>query len=443
MKVTRTGLEAAHVAGMVAAVNAQTMMLSLIACLVLAGSVPTVAETAVSNLPRDACVACHLGLDAELEPAERSFTHMGDDIHSHRGLSCADCHGGDPSAFDDEDAAMWDADFFIGVPEKPDIPAFCGKCHSDPTYMRHYDPRAKTDQASQYFTSQHGQLLRQGFEKVAACTDCHGVHGILEVDNPNSPVYPANVPATCSGCHSRADYMADFDIPTDQYQDYAASVHGIALLEQRDIGAPACNDCHGNHGAVPPEVDDIANVCGNCHINNHELFQQSHLRDVFLNAGIPFCIGCHGKHKIVAPTDESLQWSSSVCLRCHPDGGDAQVMATQFYEIINGLKHTIQSADSLMERAEQKGMEISDLLFHLEDAEKALIQTRTAIHSFNAEFVRETAAAGDTAAVLASLGAEKLLAESRFRRTGLFAASLIITFLVLLIYLKIRQIEGR
>jgi len=400
-------------------------------------------ETEAAGPHRDACVVCHLELDDDLDPADRIFSHIFSDVHFARELSCADCHGGDPTAYDDEDLAMWDNESFVGVPDKVDLPNFCGKCHSDPTTMRRYNPRVNTDQVSQYYSSKHGQALVRGEERVAACVDCHGIHGILEADNPNSPVYHVNVPVTCATCHSQATYMADFALPTDQFIKYQASVHGVALLEQKDLGAPACNDCHGNHGAVPPNVNDIAHVCGNCHINNQELFQNSHINDVFFEAGIPLCIGCHNKHAIAKSTDEFLNWESSMCLKCHEDGGVAKELARTFYGIISGLKMNIQHADSLVERAEQKGMEISDLLFDVENAHRALIQTRTSIHSFNAEFVHDTAAEGDTAAVRAAMGAELLLSEYDFRRKGLFAASLIITFLVIMIYLKIRQIERR
>jgi hypothetical protein len=39
-------------------------------------------------------------------------------------------------------------------------------------------------------------------------------------------------------------------IPHNQYEKFARSVHGIALLKKHDSGAPACNICHGNHGAA-------------------------------------------------------------------------------------------------------------------------------------------------------------------------------------------------
>ena len=65
--------------------------------------------------------------------------------------------------------------------------------------------------------------------------------------------------------------MKEYGIPTDQYEKYSKSVHGVALLQKHDLGAPACNKCHGNHGATPPGVESISKVCGTCHALNADL----------------------------------------------------------------------------------------------------------------------------------------------------------------------------
>ena len=73
----------------------------------------------------------------------------------------------------------------------------------------------------------------------------------------------------------------------------------------------------------------------------------------------------------------------------------------------------------------------------------ALIHTRTGIHSFDAAFVRATAAPGFEASEHAQTGAKAALSELGYRRKGLFVASLIFTLLVLLVYLKVKQIEKK
>jgi hypothetical protein len=150
--------------------------------------------------------------------------------------------------------------------------ATCSRCHSDASYMRSYNPGLPVDQREKYVTSVHGKRNAAGDARAAECASCHGTHSILATKDVRSTVYPTNVPGTCAKCHSDAARMKGYGIPTDQYEKYATSVHGVALLERNDLGAPACNGCHGNHGATPPGVTSISKVCGTCHALNSELF---------------------------------------------------------------------------------------------------------------------------------------------------------------------------
>lgn len=391
---------------------------------------------------QDSCIECHQLLDEELEEGEQILKNAFQDIHLQVGLSCAGCHGGNPDAYDDEDEAMWDDPTFRGKIARTDQPEMCGSCHSDPQYIRQYSASVKTDQVDQYWTSHHGKDLRKGIDKVATCTDCHGVHGIYPVKDPRSLVYPLNVPSTCAQCHNDVEYMAEFDLPTDQYYQYRTSVHGIALLDQQSIGAPACNDCHGNHGALPPDVAHIADICGTCHVNNNRLFQNSHLKNIFLKKGFGQCEACHGNHGIKHPSDEYLNWEQgAVCVQCHKNTGDPKELADLFYQIIDSLKHQISLAEELVGQAERKGMEVSDLYFPLEESQRVLIQTRTNIHSFNMEYVDSLAVPGFEAAQTAIIGANASMDESLFRRKWLFLFSLIITFLIVTVGLKIKRLN--
>ena len=75
--------------------------------------------------------------------------------------------------------------------------------------------------------------------------------------------------------------MGKYNIDINVYQDFSNGVHGVALLENRDIGAPSCNDCHGNHGATPPGINSISNVCGMCHVSNVNFFKESTMGEAF------------------------------------------------------------------------------------------------------------------------------------------------------------------
>ena len=119
------------------------------------------------------CLDCHSALDPPYQVTTEQFSR---DIHAQKGLTCAGCHGGDPSK-DDQDAMSKKAGFRGKIARK-DVPALCGRCHSDSAHMRQYNPSLRTDQLAQYLTSVHGKLRAKGDDKVAVCTDCHGVHDL-------------------------------------------------------------------------------------------------------------------------------------------------------------------------------------------------------------------------------------------------------------------------
>src|SRR6266571_2425946 len=114
----------------------------------------------------NSCVDCHSALDPPLQVTAEQFSH---DVHSQKGLNCASCHGGDPAKSDMD--AMSRSAGFRGKIQRSQIPALCGRCHSDGAYMRQFNPSLRTDQLSQYKTSVHGKLLAKGDGKVAVCTD--------------------------------------------------------------------------------------------------------------------------------------------------------------------------------------------------------------------------------------------------------------------------------
>jgi hypothetical protein len=388
----------------------------------------------------DACVQCHMEIDEDLDvPVMENIIN---DVHFLKGLGCSDCHGGDPNAFDDPDASMWDSEDFIGRMDKVEQVQVCGKCHSDPLYMRQFTVSMKTDQVDQFWTSQHGTLLKSGDTNVASCSSCHGVHGIYPVSDPRSAVYPLNIPETCANCHSDYDYMAAYDVKTDQLDEYSNSVHGLTLYESGDISAPVCNDCHGNHGAVPPEIEHISDICGTCHINNMNLFQDSNLSGIFAEFGLSQCETCHGNHNILKPSDQMLDLSAQPNCEsaCHLDTGNNAVdLSREIFQVIDSLKTSMVHAQERVDIADQKGMEVSELFIHMEEALKTLIQSRTSIHSFNIDHIKSVAQKGFEATTLAIAGAEEAIDEHGFRRKGLFLFSLIITVFVIVLYLRSRS----
>lgn len=187
------------------------------------------------------CIWCLLEIGDE--PAEPIHA-MENDLHAADGLSCTVCHGGIPAlGFDeDETAAMDPVKGYVGGPIRTEIPQFCVRRHSDPNFMKQYNPRASTDQLVLYKISAHGTLLARGDTRVATCADYHGVPGILAARNPRSSVYSSNTPMTCGRCHTITDSMCDYMISTCVVDDHKKGVHGIALLEKGNQAVPALND---------------------------------------------------------------------------------------------------------------------------------------------------------------------------------------------------------
>lgn len=386
---------------------------------------------------QDQCVVCHL--DLEIMP--ENFHEK--DSHVQAGLSCAGCHGGDPKAEDMEEG-MDPENGYIGVPTRSETPQFCGKCHSSIDYMRTFQPRIATDQVAQYYTSVHGQQLKAGDDKVAECISCHTSHAIMPTRDPRSSVYPVNVPETCGKCHSDEEYMAPYGIVTDQQDKYTKSIHGELLFEKHDIGAPVCNDCHGNHGARPPGVASVSHVCGSCHVNNMNYFSSSKMGEAFEDSDLHACEQCHGHHDVKKTTDEMVGVGEfSICMDCHSEGDTGYESAKQIYSFIKLFADTLQVADLKLSEVQKKGMDDVDLLFLLQEAKQDLIHARTLVHNFDSKKVKEKTDEGLLKVDGAILLANEQISDFHTRRRGLGLSIVFIAILAIGLYLKIREIDKR
>jgi len=388
----------------------------------------------------DTCVLCHSELP---EPLNAPVEAMRHDIHAQKGVTCVDCHGGDATAMDM--TAMSPEKGFRGRPPHGEIPGLCGRCHADGAYMRRFDPRLPTDQLQQYWTSVHGRRLQLGDQKVATCVSCHGAHGVLPPDQGGSRVFPANVSATCGGCHSNAGYMTEYGIPTDQEARYRRSVHGDLVLVQRDFSAPTCNDCHGNHGAFPPGASSIAQVCGVCHANNAALFMKSPHRQAFDERGLPECVMCHSNHDIQRTSDTMLGGGTdSVCAPCHPSGSAGHEAAVTMHDAIDHLKMVMAHTEQTLASAKRMGMEVSEEEYALrETVRPQLIMVRTQTHLADTKSVIDAVTTGVNAAAASDAAAQATLIEAQARRRNLLVPLALIAVLMILLGAKLRQLEGR
>jgi hypothetical protein len=308
--------------------------------------------------------------------------------------------------------------------------------------MKKYNPSLRVDQVQEYFTSTHGERLKGGDQKVATCVSCHGVHGIRAPNDALSSVHPLNVAETCSKCHGNAEHMQGYNIAHDQYDKYKSSVHAKALYDKKDLSAPTCNDCHGNHGAAPPGITSVANVCGQCHARQAELFQKSPHKEPFDKLQKGECLRCHSNHDIMPPTDQMAGVGpGSVCTSCHNnDKGFAA--AQRIGKGLGDVEARIGDANDILERAERAGMEVSRPKFELRDASDGLTQARVLVHTASTDEIEKALGPAMDVAIKSFGAGEAAFGELSYRRKGLAISLVFILFLAGLVYLKIRQIES-
>jgi hypothetical protein len=395
------------------------------------------AGSAYAQAP-NTCLVCHSALDPPFQVTEEQFAR---DIHSQKGLNCASCHGGDPTKADMD--AMSKSAGFRGHIQRSQIPELCGHCHSDGAFMRQYNPSLRTDQLAQYKTSVHGQRLAKGDTKVAVCIDCHGVHDLRPASDTRSKVNPLNVALTCSHCHSDAAYMKPYNIPTDQFAKYSLSVHHEAMAVRGDLSAPTCTTCHGNHGAAPPGVGSVQNVCSTCHVFQAQMYEKSSHKVAFQAANLPGCVVCHSNHDVRIPTDAKLGTGpEGVCMQCHTPGDHCDQARARMLTDLTQLDEAIKNANKLLSVAESSGMEVSEARLGQDQAQDSLTKARVTIHSFQPPLVEQDIQAGLKFAAIDLQAGKDALKERNYRRWGLGVSVLFILIVLLGLRLYLREIEA-
>jgi predicted CXXCH cytochrome family protein len=183
---------------------------------------------------------------------EGASTRFQNDIHYKRGISCADCHGGDPSS-DDQNISMSAERGFHPRAGREKIAEMCGVCHSNAAFMHKHNPNQPVDQVKLYSASIHASTPVGSNAIAATCVDCHGYHGTRAVGDPQSTVAPARLARTCGKCHE------------DSSELFQKSVHGGLFVTDE---MPSCATCHSSHSVSRVTNDMLAGgraVCSRCH----------------------------------------------------------------------------------------------------------------------------------------------------------------------------------
>jgi len=385
-------------------------------------------EACAQEIKNNNCIVCHAD----------QWEQMKGSIHAQHQITCDRCHGGDP-AKEDMDEAKAPGTNFIGVPTKQQIAQKCGECHADVETMNFYG--LPTDQLARYKTSAHGKLLfDHGDEHGAVCTDCHGYHDVVAVMDPQSPVYPLNLPATCNRCHGDKAVMAPYKHPTDIFEKYKKSVHGVALFEKGDLGAASCVKCHGSHGAMPPGVKEIGNTCGKCHVNEKKYFLQGPHAQASQDGYFSECASCHDYHDIQRP-DTNLY--NTACLNCHSEGDEAFKRGQKIKEMIDSSNRALSDARELVKQAAMEGIFVDEETAALEEARTNVLEMAPRQHSLSVEIITELY---DKATALTEDIQDGIRAKRqslKWRKIGLVPLWIFIFFMVVVLRAKYDQLKGK
>jgi len=227
---------------------------------------------------------------------------------------CTDCHGAHQaqSRYDDTSPTY-----------RGNVPKLCGDCHQNDGKANESAELLEKDALPDYSMSIHGQgLSEKGLLVSAVCTDCHTTHNILGEDDPESSIYPQNVPATCASCHKGI------------YDIYIDSDHGIgnANAGETEHEFPTCVHCHSSHyiSSSGPGLfkEEITQNCEQCHEHTTETYLDTYHGKAHLlgHEKAARCSDCHGDHNIYAVTNPKSTIGAAniveTCKSCHPDANE-------------------------------------------------------------------------------------------------------------------------
>ncbi len=335
----------------------------------------------------ETCVTCHgAQQDVRLHgPVER---HRGS-VHA-RALGCSGCHGGrgnEPTAQAHDVSAG-----FLARPDPSTVANRCGTCHADARYIRRYRDDLPTDQLALYYADAHGRSLVNGNRSAPSCVSCHGSHDVSAPGDPSSRVSPRRLHETCSGCHSQPSRMAGTRLATNQAALWAASVHGRAVLQHGNAGAPTCAGCHGAHGEYR-EAGGAEGRCRHCHEDEAAAFDRSPHSAVYRRLGFSGCVACHGSHDVrEASGTLGAVGGIGVCRRCHAAGSASFDLARRIVVEAQQARGDLDRARSAGRSLEDDGFRVPAVTALIDEAAQADLRLGVALHALDERIAHDSAA---------------------------------------------------
>lgn len=129
------------------------------------------------SIPMVCGTACHDDVLEEYETSVHGKKVLEE--HDPKAAVCTDCHTAHAITKTSQD------------PFQLAITKTCGNCHQE--------------KFESYRDTYHGKINTLGYGHTAKCSDCHGSHQILGVDNPDSTIHVDNRLETCQECHDGKD----------------------------------------------------------------------------------------------------------------------------------------------------------------------------------------------------------------------------------------------
>jgi hypothetical protein len=183
---------------------------------------------------------------------------------------------------------------------------YCLNCHSGPLRLDFRD-------GEQLTLAVEPSALEASVHHDLSCSDCHFGFSSKEHPRRNFRTKRDFVIAnseSCRRCHF------------DKYTKTMESIH-YALLNQGNLAAPVCTDCHGSHSVGQGRVEKVASGkrCKKCHEDIWDIYAKSVHGEALLdehNQDVPICVDCHKAHEISNPrTTEYRERIPEMCGNCH------------------------------------------------------------------------------------------------------------------------------
>jgi hypothetical protein len=235
--------------------------------------------------------------------------------------------------------------------------------------------------------------------------------------------------------------MKPYGIPTNQYDLFKDSVHGIALLKNQDLRAPSCATCHGTHGAAPPGFDEVANVCGSCHGATQDYFLKSKHASV---ASGPKCVTCHGRYDVGVPSDEMFIGNAPrQCGQCHSAGSPQAGTVKSLYDALHQASFAYEDTEKAITQAASLQMIVSPEEAQLQQAKTSLLTARAAQHTGQLADVTKLTDQALSISQQTKQAAEAKIAESIFRRRAMVVAVIAIGLVIVSLVIIKRSLEAQ